>query len=323
MTQDVKDMKDKVKERYGAIADRINKPEQASSIKVFDSRPLEAEAGCCGPVGCGSPASTAETGQLYQVADGVSCCSPGASTEAGLAQALYNATDLADLPETVTGISLGCGDPTAIADLKPGETVLDLGSGGGIDCFIAAKKVGPAGHIIGVDMTDSMLELANKNKAQMGITNVEFRKGEIENLPVEDNTVDVIISNCVINLSPDKDAVFREAFRVLKPGARFTVSDMVTEGQFPEQLRQNVNAWAGCISGALDQSDYLKKMRQAGFTEIAVESRASYGLENLDALDAESREALTQDVDWATVPDDVRLYSARIVARKPVETAGS
>jgi SAM-dependent methyltransferase len=254
---------------------------------------------------------------LYQVADGVSC-SPTGSGADKLAEALYSQTDIADLPDTVTGISLGCGDPTAIANLKPGETVLDLGSGGGIDCFIAAKKVGPTGRVIGVDMTDSMLELANKNKAKIGLENVEFRKGEIENLPVDNDTVDVIISNCVINLSPDKDAVFQEAFRVLKPGARFTVSDMVTEGQFPEQLRTNVNAWAGCITGALDQSDYLAKLRQAGFVDVEVESRSSYGLENPDSLDDTSRDALSEGVDWSTVPDDVRLYSARIVAHKPV-----
>ena len=149
------------------------------------------------------------------------------------------------------------------------------------------------------------------------MTNVEFRKGEIEDLPVESNSVDVIISNCVINLSPDKDAVFREALRVLRPGGRFSVSDMVTEGEFPPQLRANINAWAGCITGALDQADYLQKMRRAGFTEVKVESRVSYGLEALDSLDEASREVVTRDVDWSTVPADVRLYSARIVARKP------
>jgi ubiquinone/menaquinone biosynthesis C-methylase UbiE len=234
-----------------------------------------------------------------------------------VAATLYQATDISDLPDSVTDISLGCGDPITLANLKPGETVLDLGSGGGIDCFLAAKAVGPTGRVIGVDMTDSMLALANQNKAKLGLTNVEFRQGEIENLPVESDSVDVIISNCVINLSPDKDAVFKEAFRVLKPGARFTVSDMVTEGEFPDQLKANVNAWAGCISGALDQSDYLAKLRRAGFSNVAVESRKSYGLENLDELDPSSREALTQNVDWATVPEDVRLYSARVVGYKP------
>ncbi|MCB0207781.1 MAG: arsenite methyltransferase [Anaerolineae bacterium] len=302
-------MKQKVRERYGAIADRLNPSELQTVIEIQGT----SNASCCGPVGC---APTADQGELYQVADGVSCCSPADTAATSLAEALYGQDDLADLPDTVTGISLGCGNPTAIAGLQPGETVLDLGSGGGIDCFLAAKAVGPTGYVIGVDMTDSMLNVANQNKAKMGITNVEFRKGEIEDLPVDSDSVDVIISNCVINLSPDKDAVFREAFRVLKPGGRFTVSDMVTEGEFPEQLRQNINAWAGCITGALDQSVYLGKLRAAGFTDIEVESRQSYGIENLDSLDADSREALTKDVDWETVPDDVRLFSAHVVATK-------
>ena len=310
-----KTIKEQVRERYGAIADQYKSPPEAAPIEIFDSRPQEAivTTGCCGPID-----STTDN-RLHQVADGVSCCAPasGSEIDATLAEALYNQTDLADLPDSVTGISLGCGDPTAIANLKPGETVLDLGSGGGIDCFIAAKVVGPSGRVIGVDMTDSMLELANRNKAKIGMTNVEFRKGEIEDLPVENNSVDVIISNCVINLSPDKDAVFREALRVLRPGGRFSVSDMVTEGEFPPQLRANINAWAGCITGALDQADYLQKMRRAGFTEVEVESRVSYGLEALDSLDEASREVVTRDVDWSTVPTDVRLYSARIVARKP------
>jgi SAM-dependent methyltransferase len=307
-------IKDRVKERYGAIADQYLKPETAAPIEILESRPLSA-ASCCGPSGCGpAPAS----GQLYQVADGVSCCSPGGeAASTTLAEALYSQTAIADLPDSVTSISLGCGNPTAIANLKPGEVVLDLGSGGGIDCFLAAKAVGPTGYVIGVDMTDSMLNLANQNKAKIGLTNVEFRKGEIENLPVENNSVDVIISNCVINLSPDKDAVFREAFRVLKPGARFTVSDMVTEGDFPAQLRANINAWAGCITGALDQEVYLNKLRAAGFANVAVESRVSYGLEHLDLLDEASRDTLTKDVDWSTVPANVRLYSAHVVAYKP------
>jgi SAM-dependent methyltransferase len=296
MSTDVQTMKEKVKERYGALADKVIHPENALPEKISDGYAPVADS-CCGP----------------------SCCDPASSVESsGVAQLFYQATDIADLPDSVTDISLGCGDPITLANLNPGETVLDLGSGGGIDCFLAAKKVGPTGYVIGVDMTDSMLELANKNKAKLGVANVEFRKGEIENLPVASDSVDVIISNCVINLSPDKDAVFQEAFRVLKPGARFTVSDMVTEGQFPQQLRQNINAWAGCISGALDQQDYLQKLRHAGFVDVSVESRKSYGLENLDELDEDSREAISQDVDWSTVPADVRLYSARIVARKPV-----
>jgi len=302
--EDGQTIRTQVRERYAAIADRFNAPAQAVPIDIVDERPATVnQAGCCGPTDTAS----------------VSCCSPGTELEATLVETLYNQGDLADLPDSVTGISLGCGDPTAIANLKPGETVLDLGSGGGIDCFLAAKKVGPTGRVIGVDMTDSMLALAHQNKAKLGLTNVEFRKGEIEDLPVESNSVDIIISNCVINLSPDKDAVFREAFRVLKPGGRFSVSDMVTEGEFPRQLRTNINAWAGCITGALDQADYLEKMDRAGFVDVEVESRVSYGLEQLELLDEASQQALTKDVDWATVPANVRLYSARIVARKPGE----
>ena len=290
-------IKEQVRERYGAIAEQHLNPGAASPIELLDVRP-QAEAGCCGSSG--------------------GCCSPGdTAQDVSMAQALYQEADIVGLPDSVTLASLGCGNPTAIASLKPGETVLDLGSGGGIDCFIAAKFVGPTGQVIGVDMTDRMLALANQNKAELGLTNVEFRKGEIEDLPVESNSVDVIISNCVINLSPDKEAVFGEAFRVLKPGARFAVSDMVTEGEWPEQLKANVGAWAGCITGAIDQQEYLAKMRAAGFVEVAVESRSSYGLEDLDALDEASRQLLVKGLDRATIPADVRLYSARIVAEKP------
>lgn len=291
-------IKQQVRERYGAIAAQHLSPVATAPIQLLDARP-PVEASCCGPAG--------------------GCCSPGdAAQDATLVQALYQESDIAGLPDSVTLASLGCGNPTAIASLKPGETVLDLGSGGGIDCFIAARFVGPAGRVIGVDMTDHMLALAEQNRTKLGLTNVEFRKGEIEALPVESDTVDVIISNCVINLSPDKDAVFREAFRVLKPGGRFAVSDMVTAGEWPEQLKANVGAWAGCITGAIDQDIYLQKMRQAGFVEVAVESRSSYGLEDLDSLDETSRETLTKDVNWSTVPVDVRLYSAQIAARKPL-----
>ena len=287
MATDATILKEQIQERYGSIA---------------ESQVVGEAASCCGPSassGCGPTAS--------------SCCG---SNDTGLAQKLYEGAELTDLPETVTNVSLGCGNPTAIASLKPGETVLDLGSGGGIDCFIAAKAVGPEGHVIGVDMTDSMLALAKENKAKLGLTNVEFRKGEIEALPVDDNTVDIIISNCVINLSTDKDAVFREAYRVLKPGGRFTVSDIVTEGHIPEALMDNIAAWAGCISGALNQDDYLNRLRQVGFAEAKIESSVSYGIEAIEELDAETREKLTQDIDWSALPDDARLLSANIVAYK-------
>jgi ubiquinone/menaquinone biosynthesis C-methylase UbiE len=291
-TNDQNTIKEQVKEKYGALAQQFTNFGTGEMLTVLNN-PLASNE-CCSSSGC--------------------CDTAGVTQEDYWGKSLYDGQALTDLPESVTGISLGCGDPVSIAALEPGQTVLDLGSGGGIDCFLAARAVGNSGHVIGVDMTESMLALANQNKAKMGLTNVEFRRGEIENLPVEDNTVDVIISNCVINLSPDKDAVFREAYRVLKPGGRLTVSDMVTEGQFPEQLRQNVLAWTGCVSGALDQTDYLAKLRAARFEEVVVESRKSYGLESLEELDAASREAITQGVE--TIPAEVRLYSARIVATK-------
>ncbi len=180
-------------------------------------------------------------------------------------------TELIDtLPEEVTGISLGCGDPITLASLLPGQTVLDLGSGGGIDCFMAAKKVGESGHVIGVDMTPEMLETARANQARMGFKNVEFRLGEIEHLPVADNTVDVIISNCVVNLSPDKPQVLKEAFRVLKPGGKFAVSDVVTNGPLPQTIKSSLSEWAGCVAGALEEQDYINMLEAAGFTSIQI-----------------------------------------------------
>jgi SAM-dependent methyltransferase len=292
MSTQQKNLKDEVKEKYGSIAARYTavQPSKEQDMPVIS---LQQAANCCGST---------------------NCCEPEAT---GVANMFYEASKLADLPDTVTGASLGCGNPTAIAGLKPDETVLDLGSGGGIDCFLAAKAVGPTGHVIGVDMTDEMLKLANQNKIKLGVTNVEFRKGEIENIPVEDNTVDIIISNCVINLSPDKGAVFREAFRVLKPGGRFAVSDIVTEGEMPEPLRKSISAWVGCISGALDQEDYLEKMRQVGFVNVTVESRTAYGMEALDSLDEKTREDLFNEIDVTTIPRDTRIFSANIVAYKP------
>lgn len=188
----------------------------------------------------------------------------------------YKDEELKDLPDTILNIVAGCGNPTALADLKEGETVLDLGSGGGIDAFLAAKKVGAAGKVIGVDMTEDMIELANENKKKMNIKNVEFRLGEIEDLPVEDNSVDVIISNCVINLSPNKDKVFKEAFRVLKPGGRMLISDIVTQGELPDEIRKNPEMWAGCIAGALKEGEYLQKIGNADFKNINMMSKQDF-----------------------------------------------
>jgi SAM-dependent methyltransferase len=186
---------------------------------------------------------------------------------------LYSEEELVGLPESVTGAVAGCGNPTAIAELQVGEVVLDLGSGGGIDVFLAAQKVGPKGRVIGLDMTPDMIRLARRNAKQVGATNVEFRYGEMEKIPLPDASVDVVISNCVINLSPDKDAVFGEVYRVLKPGGRMVVSDIVLHGELPPVYRDSISAWAGCIAGALDEADYLDKIRVAGLERAEVLSR--------------------------------------------------
>ncbi len=236
-------IKEAVRQAYGDLARRfVEKPVRAS---------------CCGS---------------NQAA---SCCSPAeaAVENPDVAAKLYPVEELVDLPDSVTDASLGCGNPTAIAELQPGEVVLDLGSGGGIDCFLAAKKVGPEGRVIGLDMTPDMIKLAQRNAKRVGVTNVEFRYGEMEDIPLPDESVDVIISNCVINLSPDKDAVFREAYRVLRPGGRMSVSDIVIDGDLPSSIRNRLDAWASCIAGALDESVYLSKIRAAGFEQVEVLSR--------------------------------------------------
>ncbi len=201
------------------------------------------------------------------------CCGPAPSSstlEEAAASQLYPASELQDLPDDVTGLSMGCGDPITLASLQPGQTVLDLGSGGGIDCFMAARKVGETGHVIGVDMTAEMLEKARANQAKLGFKNVEFRLGEIEHLPVADGTVDVIISNCVVNLSPDKPQVFREAYRVLRPGGKLALSDIVTNGPLPQEIKDSLSAWAGCVAGALDIKDYIADLEAAGFSKVDV-----------------------------------------------------
>jgi ubiquinone/menaquinone biosynthesis C-methylase UbiE len=200
---------------------------------------------------------------------GGSCCG-GAGDP--ITSGLYDASQQGVLPEEAVLASLGCGNPTALADLKPGETVLDLGSGGGIDVLLSAKRVGPTGKAFGVDMTDEMLALAEENKRKSGLTNVEFLRGEIENIPLPDNSVDVVISNCVINLAADKSRVLGEAYRVLKPGGRFAVSDVVTRGEIPGAVRKNVELWIGCIAGALSDAEYSAKLGEAGFTSIGIET---------------------------------------------------
>jgi SAM-dependent methyltransferase len=200
------------------------------------------------------------------------CCGSGKTIEAAVdpLSQMYAVSDITSLPAEVTNMALGCGDPVTLAALQPGQVVLDLGSGGGIDCFLAAQRVGETGRVIGVDMTAAMVDKARANQAKVGTRNVEFRLGEIEHLPVADNSVDVVISNCVINLSPDKPQVFREAFRVLKPGGLLAVSDIMTDGPLPEAVRASVSAWAGCIGGALEEQDYLSAIEAAGFVDVQI-----------------------------------------------------
>ena len=208
----------------------------------------------------------------FEPQSGADCgCGCSSSSNAEKVSQLYETKDVLTLPDDVTGLSLGCGDPVTLASLKPGQVVLDLGSGGGIDCFLAARQVGESGYVIGVDMTAEMLEKARANQEKLGIKNVEFRLGEIEHLPVADESVDVIISNCVINLSPDKSQVFREAFRVLKPGGKLAVSDMMSDKPFPDTLLKDMESWAACVSGALTEAEYIAAIKSAGFEEVTVE----------------------------------------------------
>jgi len=248
-------------------------------------------------------------------AGGSSCCgaSPAGTCCDPITSKLYDASEAGQIPEEAMKASLGCGNPTALAKLNAGETVLDLGSGGGIDVLLSARRVGPTGKAYGLDMTDEMLALANANKAKAGVTNVEFLKGEIEYIPLPDNSVDVIISNCVINLSADKDAVLREAFRVLKPGGRFAVSDVVTRGEMLPEIRKSVLLWVGCIAGALEETDYRRKLEAAGFEEIEVEPTRVYRVE--DAREFLSGQGL--DVDAVATQVDGKFLSAFIRAVKP------
>jgi SAM-dependent methyltransferase len=246
---------------------------------------------------------------------GSSCC--GATPNTGccdpITSNLYTHAQSGQIPEKALLASLGCGNPTALANLNPGEVVLDLGSGGGIDVLLSAERVGPRGKAYGLDMTDEMLALANENKIKAGVQNVEFLKGEIENIPLPDNSVDVIISNCVINLSADKDRVIREAFRVLKPGGRFAVSDVVTRGEIMPAIRESVLLWVGCVAGALEENEYRSKLSFAGFEQIEIEPTRIYHVE--DAREFLSGQNI--DVDAIASQIDGRILSAFIRAVKP------
>ncbi len=251
--------------------------------------------------------AVAESGSVQACCDpGLRCCDP-------ITTNLYSADQTGIIPEKAVKASLGCGNPTALIDLRPGETVLDLGSGGGIDVLLSARRVGPTGKAYGLDMTDDMLALARENQKQAGVINVEFLKGEIENIPLPDNSVDVIISNCVINLSADKDRVLREAFRVLKPGGRFAVSDVVVRGSVPDEVRKSMLLWVGCIAGALEETEYIGKLTNAGFDAVSIEPTRVYNVED-------ARKFLTEvgvDVDTIAPQVNGKFFSAFVRANKP------
>jgi SAM-dependent methyltransferase len=267
------DLKDIVRGKYGEAAKRAR----------------SGGSSCCGA----SPAAS-------------SCCDPITSN-------LYDAGQAGEVPDAALAASLGCGNPTALAELKAGETVLDLGSGGGIDVLLSARRVGPTGRAYGLDMTDEMLALAEENKRRSGLANVEFLKGEIEAIPLPDNAVDVIISNCVINLSGDKDRVLKEAFRVLKPGGRFAVSDVVVRGEVPAAVRRSMELWVGCIAGALSEDEYRAKLAKAGFAGIDVEVTRVYDVDDAKAFLA------AEDIDADAIAKDVdgKFVSAFVRATKP------
>ncbi len=245
------------------------------------------------------------------------CCggSCGGGSGDPITSNLYSATETATLPEEAVLASLGCGNPTALAELNPGEVVLDLGSGGGIDVLLSAQRVGPTGRAYGLDMTDEMLALARANQARAGVTNVEFLKGEIEAVPLPDASVDVIISNCVVNLSGDKRKVIDEAFRVLRPGGRFAVSDVVVRGEIPAEVRSSMELWVGCVAGALPEEEFIRLLAQAGFTDIGIEPTRIYELEDARAF----LEGTGVDVDALAPAVSGRVMGAFIRARKPEE----
>jgi arsenite methyltransferase len=257
----------------------------------------------------GAARAVSDTGSLQ------ACCEPGLSCCDPITRNLYSDDETGQIPEKAVLASLGCGNPTALIELKAGEVVLDLGSGGGIDVLLSARRVGPAGKAYGLDMTDEMLALARENQRQAGVENVEFLKGEIENIPLPDHSVDVVISNCVINLSADKNRVLREAFRVLKPGGRFAVSDVVVRGVVPDSVRQNMLLWIGCIAGALEEREYQTKLMKAGFHQVSIEPTRSYNVE--DARHFLSEAGIDVDAMAAQVTD--KFFSAFIRGVKPNE----
>jgi len=289
--QDDEKLRAEVRERYGRTALQV----------LGTGEP--ATDGCCGTSSscCGTSSS--------------SCCGTGNGSV--VTSDLYSSAELGELPVAAALASLGCGNPTALAELKPGERVLDLGSGGGIDVLLSARRVGPTGFAYGLDMTDAMLELAEKNCVEAGVENVRFLKGVIEEIPLPANAVDVIISNCVINLSADKRQVLREAYRVLAPGGRFAVSDIVFQGRIPDAIRGDLEAWAGCIAGALEEEVYRQLLHEAGFTDIEVEVTRRYAVNDIANSGANATIKALSEEERGDV--DGRFVSAFIRARKPVK----
>ncbi|HVT11360.1 MAG TPA: arsenite methyltransferase [Fimbriimonadaceae bacterium] len=288
------DVRELVKQKYGEAALRV----------------LSGQGGAC----CGGSSAMGEvccgTDTKAEAEEG--CCS---NVQDPITSNLYSEAEASEIPEAAILASLGCGNPTALAQLDPGETVLDLGSGGGIDVLLSAKRVGPTGFAYGLDMTDEMLELAEKNKAEAGAENVKFLKGHIESIPLPDNSVDVIISNCVINLSADKDQVLREAFRVLKPGGRFAVSDVVVDGELPDAVRKDMELYVGCVAGALERGDYLARLEKAGFVDAGIDPTRRYRFSAIEGSWAPKGVATMTDDEKRAL--DGKIMGAFIRAVKP------
>jgi arsenite methyltransferase len=272
------------------------------------------ESSCCGPSEAVEP-QLAPASQASSSCCGTGCCSSEASQGNPITSDLYTQMELGEIPVAAALASLGCGNPTALAELLPGERVLDLGSGGGIDVLLSAKRVGPTGFVYGLDMTDPMLELAERNRQEAGIENVRFLQGIIEAIPLPEKSVDVVISNCVINLSADKGQVLREAYRVLTPGGRFAVSDIVVQGNLPPALRHDMESWAGCVAGALEESTYRSLLRDAGFVDIEIEVTRRYALDEIASSGASASIADLSPEERREV--EGRFISAFVRARKP------
>jgi SAM-dependent methyltransferase len=300
-TQDQEQLREAVRQRYAAAATRVAQ----EHVSAESALPVLDTSACC--------SST----------DAACSCGTSADTKDVITSDLYAVEEVADLPSAAVLASLGCGNPTALAELKPGETVLDLGSGGGIDVLLSAKRVGPTGFAYGLDMTDEMLALAERNRQERGVRNARFLKGHIEQIPLPNESVDVIISNCVINLSGDKPRVLREAFRVLKPGGRFAVSDVVVQGELPAELRKSMELWAGCIAGALAETTYRQILSEAGFADVGVEVTRVYDSQDLAASECCGDSLATQSGFSDLTASGGRLVSAFVRATKPTGAAAA